>query len=179
MSPDDLRQIEDALDVTLPDAYRRLMSPSPVRYLAGNADTDLWDNAEALIARNKALRGDRQYPWPTHWFFIGDPVGSDDANAIDLRDPSAPVFWVDQCDLRTVENVRGTRFDEWLFRWQTATRSDLAADSIDPDGDPPPPPKGRPVWVGKASITLLMVLVFASAVYGMIALVRAVWRALR
>lgn len=171
MSPDGIRQIESALGITLPDVYRRLMSPFPVRHLSGNADRDLWDNPGGLIERNEALRNDEYHAWPKHWLFIGDPL-SGSANAIDLRDPSAPVAWVDHCDLRTVDGKPGTSFEQWLSRWLTDIRSDLASDGIDPDSEPPAPPKDHPVWLGRSVIVLVAACCVAAAIGGSILLVR-------
>jgi hypothetical protein len=131
----DLRRIESVLGITLPGPYKRLAVPFPVPYLRGNADTDLWDDADQLIARNKELRTGfvrRHQPWPTHWFFIGDPLTAC-GNAIDLRDPLAPVLWVDHCDLRSIEGVSGQPFEEWLRTWTATIRADLEKDGIDPE----------------------------------------------
>src|SRR5437660_12433364 len=97
MSAEDLRLLEEGLGITLPESYRRLMVPFPVPYLRGNNSAYIWDNAEALIVRNREVHSDgfgSRQPWPPHWFFIGDPLASW-AYAIDLRDPAAPVLYVD------------------------------------------------------------------------------------
>jgi hypothetical protein len=45
----DLDRIEAALGVALPRVYREVMTRFPIPALAGNCDTDLWDDAAALI----------------------------------------------------------------------------------------------------------------------------------
>jgi hypothetical protein len=171
MSPDELRQIETALGIELPAPYKRLMSPFPVHYLGGNTDTDLWDNASALIERNQELRADQYRRWPQNWLFIGDPLTSC-GNAIDLRHSSAPVVWVDHCDLRTVEGVKGTAFEDWFSRWLTDVRSDLARDGFYPDSEPPPPYQKPPIWFGKYVLTIGIVIIVISSIVGGIMLIR-------
>lgn len=157
MSGEDLRQIEAALGITLPVPYKRLMDPFPIPYLRRNAHTDLWDDAGQLIARNRELRTEwfrGHQPWPAHWFFIGDPLTAC-GNAIDVRDPAAPVVWMDHCDLQSVEGALGNPFEEWLRQWTATVREDLEIDGIDPDGAPPPPDEPWPRWKVVALVLLL------------------------
>ena len=138
MTDEDLRRIETALGISLPEAYTRCVRQFPVPYLRGNYDSELWDDADELIDRNLELRTKfirEHVPWPHHWYFIGDPLTAC-GYAIDLRDPTASVVWVDHCDLRTVEGVRGKPFDEWINEWSIAVRADLEADGIDPEAEP-------------------------------------------
>jgi hypothetical protein len=103
MTADDLTRVETALAIRLPAVYRDLVVPFPIPAYAGNADTELWDDPDALIALNRELRaGDgAAAPWPEHLFAIGRD-GSGCASAIDLRDPMAPVWWADRCHLDAV-----------------------------------------------------------------------------
>lgn len=112
MTTDDLQRIEEALGVALPPTYREAMLRFPEGDLAGNADTEVWDDAEALIERNRELRaGERA--WPAHLFFIGDPLTAC-AYAIDLNDPAAPVWWVDHGDLDAPSSgVIAPAFEPW------------------------------------------------------------------
>lgn len=85
MEKEELRRVSRELDISLPDSYVSTMEEYPVPALAGNADTDLWDDADAIIERNRELREGVGAPasWPHHLFFMGDPL-SGAANAIDL-----------------------------------------------------------------------------------------------
>ena len=138
MLGEDFRRIEDALGIALPESYKRHMDPFPVPYLRGNSDTDLWDDADKLIAINQELRTEfvrGHHPWPAYLYFFGDPLTAC-GNAIDLRDPSVVVHWVDHCALRTIQGASGQPWEEWFSTWVTSIRSDLEKDGIDPDADP-------------------------------------------
>ena len=145
MSPDELQQIESALGIALPAVYKQLISPFPVPYLNGNADTDLWDSARDLIERNQQLRHDRYQPWPEYWYFIGDPL-TGSGNAIDIRDPIPAVVWLDHCSL-SAKRMPATPLDQWVQRWQSSIFSDLIGDGIDPNSLPQPPSKQRSNWI--------------------------------
>jgi hypothetical protein len=94
--------MEKALGIRLPAAYRDLVVPFPIPAFGGNTDTELWDDAEALIELNRELRAGRQTtPWPEHMFAIGRDGGGS-ASAIDLRDQLGPVWWADRCHLDAV-----------------------------------------------------------------------------
>ena len=173
MSPDDFEKIESALSVQLPAAYKQLLAPFPVRYFTGNADTDVWDDASALIERNLELRSEGSRPWPKHWLFIGDPQ-SGCANAINLHDPAAPVSWVDQCDLSTVEGELGEPFELWLSRWQAEIRADLIADEIDPEGEPARAAEGWPEWVRMLVLYCLIITLGLGTIAGVYFLARDV-----
>ena len=172
MTGDDFGRIEEELGITLPETYQRLLNPFPVPYLRRNADTDLWDDAASLIAENRRLRTDHQ-PWPDHWFFIGDPLTAC-ANAIDLRDPVAPVHWIDHCDLRTVEGASGEPLEEWLDRWCEAVQMDLKKDGLDPKAAPEPDSDARPWprWIRVPIQTAVILLVVGFLVFGLVSLVR-------
>jgi hypothetical protein len=175
---DDLQRIEAALEITLPEPYKRLVGPFPVPYLRGNADTDLWDDAGQLVARNRELRTEfvrGRQPWPSHWFFIGDPQTAC-GNAIDLRDPGAPLVWVDHCDLRSIEGASGQPFEEWLREWTAAIRADLEGDGIDPNGDPPAPAEPSQRWKRVLVFTVLVLCLGGLALFGAVSAVRGLIR---
>ncbi len=124
MTDDDFRRIEEELGITLPEPYRRLLCPFPVADLRRNNDTDLWDDADSVIAENLKLRTEfvkGHQPWSNRWFFIGDPLTAC-ANAIDLGNPAAPVSWLDHCDLSTATDESGEPFEEWVVRWGRVVR---------------------------------------------------------
>ncbi|MBS1120261.1 MAG: hypothetical protein H6Q90_2489 [Deltaproteobacteria bacterium] len=133
MTKADLDRIESELRIVLPRSYRELMSSFPVPAHAGNCDTDLWDDATALIEYNQDLRRRKRGPWTADFFFIGDPVSSS-GNALDLRDSEAAVWWVDHCDLSA--NSSGAiapSFEVWASKYVADVREDLKRDGIDPD----------------------------------------------
>jgi hypothetical protein len=139
MSDADLRRIETALGTTLPAVYREQMRNYPFRVCAGNADTDLWDNAESLITRNLELRTEwvRGFkPWPPHLFFIGDALSAC-AYLIDLRDPQAAVWWADHCDLTARSTgIVAPSFVEWAEQYFADLKHDLEVDGIDVNAEP-------------------------------------------
>ncbi len=103
MTAEDLTRVETALGIRLPVVYRDLVVPFPIPAYAGNSDTELWDDPDALIELNRELRTGycSAAPWPEHMFAIGRD-GSGCASAIDLRDAKAPVWWADRCHLDAV-----------------------------------------------------------------------------
>lgn len=74
----DVAKIESELGITLPADYREILLHFPVRFEAGTTDGFLWDDAQALIERNRELRSARNIwdvelkPLPEQYFFIGD-----------------------------------------------------------------------------------------------------------
>ena len=56
MTERDIRAIERELGVALPPCLTRRVAPYLVPALRGNSDSELWDDAEALIARNRSLQ---------------------------------------------------------------------------------------------------------------------------
>jgi hypothetical protein len=129
-----LERIDKELGVALPDSYVKSMEDFPIPALAGNADTDLWDDADAIIERNRELREGigAPSPWPDYLFFIGDPL-SMAANAIDLRNDEAPVWWLDHCDVDAAASGEvSPSFAQWVGEWTDTLREDLARDGIDP-----------------------------------------------
>lgn len=158
MTQSDFDHIEATLGITLPEVYKRLMNPYPIRYLGGNSDTDLWDDPTRIISINQSLRGELS-SWPSHWFVIGDPL-SGAANVMDLRDPLAPVHWLDRCNLASIGTAAGTPFEEWFDRFIVTARADLEKDGMDPDGDPPPsvPVSATAKWVLAGIVVSVLVL---------------------
>ncbi|MET0556854.1 MAG: hypothetical protein ABW221_27685 [Vicinamibacteria bacterium] len=67
MTADDLRRIEGALAIRLPESYRTRMLAFPIPAAAGNSDLSVWDDADRVIALNQELRRGRHRgvrPWP-------------------------------------------------------------------------------------------------------------------
>jgi hypothetical protein len=137
MSAAELKRIEAALGITLPEPYRRLLESFPVPRLRGNAFTDLWDDAGQLIAVNRGLRewDHGHAPWPTRWFFIGEGL-TGSGYALDVREPAAPVYRIEP-GTRRPDPAGGQPFEEWLREYVVRARADLEKDGLDPDLEPP------------------------------------------
>jgi hypothetical protein len=135
MNESDLRRIERELEIELPPSYRARMRWFPVPALAGNTETELWDDAEKLIALNRALRrGRTAAPWPPHFFSIGRTDGG--LSAIDLRTPDAPVWWMARPEQGPGAGRSGQGFEPWVRDYVEDWRDDLLMGAIDPDGTP-------------------------------------------
>src|SRR4051812_10339081 len=98
MTESDFERIEHALDIRLPDVYRRQMSSFPTPQEVGNTGTEVWDDAEELIALNQRLRAEVE-GWPAWLFVIGRSEGDPCGYAIDTRSPECPVWWLEQMQL--------------------------------------------------------------------------------
>jgi hypothetical protein len=134
----ELARIEAALGVVLPVVYRKLVVPFPVPAYVGNAETELWDDADRLVELNRELRDGVVFvhPWPVHMFSMGRD-GSGCASAIDLRNPGCPVWWADRCHLDAVGSGQVAQsLEEWAGQYLADLRADLEADCIDPYGSP-------------------------------------------
>jgi hypothetical protein len=135
----DLDRIEAELSIRLPDAYRDTMLEFPIAACVGNSDTDLWDDAAALIRFNLELRRGAPGgvpPWPPHLFALGHG-GDGSPYALDLRDPSLPVWWVDHGAVASPgSGPVGSGFADWFRRYVDDVVHDLEADGIDPRGTP-------------------------------------------
>src|SRR5262245_22660114 len=95
MTAEDMRRIEDALGIRLPESYRTYLVPFPVPAARGNVDLGVWDEPERLIEYNLQLRAGRGVkPWPPHFFAIGH-AGDGCPTALDLRDGGDAVWWID------------------------------------------------------------------------------------
>ena len=141
MTADDLTRVESTLRVCLPVVYRELVVPFPIPAFAGNTDTELWDDADALIELNRELRVGycSAAPWPEHMFAIGRD-GSGCARAIDLRDPMGPVWWADRCHLDGV----GTALESpSLAAWAEQHLADLRVDLEEKGVTEAEPPSAR------------------------------------
>jgi hypothetical protein len=135
---DDLASIEERLGLKLPEAYRQFVTPYPIPALAGNTETELWDDAERLISLNLELRAGSKTraAWPEHLFCVGELDGESFV-AIDVRDANAPVWWVDHGHLGNSGSGRThDRFPDWATEYIAGYREDLVGDGYDPEGTP-------------------------------------------
>jgi hypothetical protein len=111
MTTGDLANIESALGVTLPAAYRAAMLAYPLDPANTSSQIALPDNAKTVIAFNRFLR--EQFPdeWPAGYFAIGNsPCG--DPYFLDLA-AGSPAVW--SWDHETHEIAQESPdFESWL-----------------------------------------------------------------
>jgi hypothetical protein len=145
MTLDDIALIENELKIVLPPGYIAAVTPFPIPALVGNTDTNMWDNAEALIKFNRELREKSNYrtAWPSHLYAMGrDHGGCQDA--IDLSDPSFPVYWVDREQWEdALKSKPVEKFDRWILNQLKETLSDFYHNGEDPDAIPEQLQKNR------------------------------------
>ncbi|WP_165251360.1 SMI1/KNR4 family protein [Paludisphaera soli] len=117
-------RIEAALGVRLPDAYKSRLDPFPIPHEAGNADDHVWDDPDALIDLNRRVRDAfavrPRSDWPPWLFVIGQAEGDPAGHAIDVRDPTCPVWWIERLDvggLGPSDGPTGESFEAWCTRW--------------------------------------------------------------
>jgi hypothetical protein len=137
MTARDFEVIERGLGIRLPDSYRRKLDPFPIPSLSANRDTELWDDAEALVRYNRQLR-ENSRSWPEHLFVIGRNEGDSALRAIDLRAPEvAPVWWIDhQNPAAAGSGQTHPTFEGWVDQYAGTLRRELAQEGCDPDGSP-------------------------------------------
>jgi hypothetical protein len=138
MTADDLRRIEEALAIQLPESYRDRMLSFPVPAAAENTDLEVWDHADRLIELNRELRAGAPggvAPWPSRFFAIGR--GGDGCSyALDLEATDA-VWWVDRGHLdNPVSQREAASFSEWADQYFATLREEMAGEEVDPDGSP-------------------------------------------
>ena len=136
----DVARLEAALGVTVPAAYRTLMLDFPVRFERGNRDNRIWNDVDALIARNKKLRSGRK-PWPSQLLFIGDDGGGT-YFALDLADATGSVaaFGEGRDPGRGDAPLEHTTLDALVADMEEAARED----GLDPHADEQPPAESPP-----------------------------------
>lgn len=112
MTEGELNKIEVALEIKLPTWYREFISPVSLPAIRGNTDTELWDDADALIKLNRELRSgfSSVKPWPANFFALGRDGGGSTC-AIKVDEPEPLIFWADRCHLNA--NDKGQNFTEW------------------------------------------------------------------
>jgi hypothetical protein len=167
--------MEKALGIRLPVVYRELVVPFPIPAYAGNTDTELWDDADSLIAFNRELRAGYGIarPWPEHMFAIGRD-GSGCARAIDLRDPLGPVWWADRCHLDAIGSApESPSLAAWAEQHLADLRVELEEKGISEEG-PPVAREKADAESARAGCTLMLAVAGVSGL-----LVLAAWLAVR
>ena len=133
MTEADLDRIETELSLTLPAEYREVMLQFPIRFLAGNSDSPLWDDPGALIGKNEELRTstvaegwfqNSHTGWPPHFLFIGGDVEL--SWVLDLRQIPCRVLEVDHWDVSGYEEPYGDAlpFSDWVIGYLDDYRKD-------------------------------------------------------
>ena len=118
MTEDDFSRIEQTLAIRLPDVYRHGLSPFPIPQNAGKSDTQVWDDAEKLIALNQRLRTEVE-GWTSWLFVIGQAEGDPCGYAIDTRNPECPVWWLEQMRLGPHSGPTQGPFNDWFSQLVT------------------------------------------------------------
>ena len=138
MNKSELDGIEAELGIKLPDTYRDIMGNFPIKGMAGNSETELWDNDKNIIEYNKDLRQGKNTnkPWPVKLFAMGRDQGGC-TNAIDLSDPEYGVFWLDRTVLKNEDNeISGDKIGAWLARTIMELSNDMIMNGEDPNIEP-------------------------------------------
>jgi hypothetical protein len=120
MTPERIAEVEDALGVTFPKAYRDLLAAYP--FPAGSlADECLvLNDAEALISLNRASRDALSQTPAERPFLIGSDCG-EEVYFVDLASPACPVYAFE------LETWQTRPLAESLSAWTEDVRRDLAA----------------------------------------------------
>jgi hypothetical protein len=108
MDERDLDRIEQALALRLPDEYRRSVAPFPITEAVGNSDSQVWDDADSLIALNRRLRAGVD-GWPAWLFAIGQAKGDPCGYAIDTRTLDVPIWWLERMELGRASGTNNQR----------------------------------------------------------------------
>jgi hypothetical protein len=134
MTEAEISTIESELSIRLPDAYRKAICPFPVRAYIGNTDTELWDDAAAIIELNRRVH-DKE-GWPANLFAVGCDGGGV-MWAIDLSSAIDELWWVDRAIQAPGTSAYGQSFGDWAAEYLEAMRSGELDEGMDPEKDPP------------------------------------------
>ena len=173
MNESDVKRIEDAFNLTLPSDYRHLLLHFPVRFSRGTTEQPLWNDADALISRNRELRTERKslgvkyLPVPNHYFLIGEDGGGWQF-LIDLHEQPSIVHImeferVDQISPATTDNGEPQNINDWLH----SHLLELKNDGVDINSDTAPEYKmGWGCILGTVGFCMVMAIATALMVAG-------------
>jgi hypothetical protein len=117
MTNEDLDRIEQHLELSLPQNYRKMILSFPIPVSKGRAEPPLWDVANDVISANDEYR--RGYggapAWPAHYFFIGDD-GTACPFLLDLSQTPATLLQLDHGNPGAVLN-RWTNIEIWMAEY--------------------------------------------------------------
>jgi len=176
MTEGDLRRIEKRLNVRLPAEYREVMLRFPIRFLAGNAESALWDDAEELIRQNEELRGTTAVEgrvgqsvtaWLPHFLFIGGDVEL--SWVLDLRQSPCRVLEVDHWDVSAYHEPyeEAAAFTDWVEQYLDDYRKDGVDLSSEED-----PVRPIPKACACAAIGFIVVVAIAGGVIRLLEFLR-------
>jgi hypothetical protein len=129
----DFQFIEGNLSLRLPEEYRKVMCPFHVRAYVGNSDTELWDDAAALVELNQKLRSEPD--WRPSLFAVGELDGA--TTAIDLSTAGLDVWWIDRAIQAPGTGPKNQSFVDWSSELLQQMRTGEYMDGFDPENDPP------------------------------------------
>ncbi|MFN3153648.1 SMI1/KNR4 family protein [Bremerella sp.] len=168
MTEEDLVRIEAELSIKLPSDYREILLHFPVRFEAGTTDGFLWDEASALIERNKELRSERNLwgvdlqPIPKQYYFIGDDKAGWQYLIDTISEPSMVYTMEYESIERIAPMINREKEHQTLSQWFHAYLEDLRDDGIDISAEDYPYEPGGGIGVliiFVVMVTILFILV--------------------
>lgn len=173
MNESEVQRIEDAFDLTLPSDYRHLLLHFPVRFSKGTTEQPLWDNADALISRNRELRSERKslgvqyHPIPEQYFLIGED-GAGWQFLIEMREQPSIVHImeferIDQISPAETNDGEHQNIHDWLHAYLL----ELKNDGVDINSETAPEYKmGWGCVLGTIGFCVLMAIAIALMMAG-------------
>lgn len=122
MNSSDFEHIEQALGLTLPQAYRQVLISYPFAQDTQIYDRDLFESAAGIIDQNQIYRqgGFFGQKWPAHYLIIGrDTFGN--LHFINLNQPDSPVYFADHEDTvysTMIEAEEAPSIEDWVIEMQ-------------------------------------------------------------
>ena len=165
MTEADMQTIERELGITLPEVYRKAVCPYPIPAWGGDVESELWDDASALVKLNRELRGGiyGMQPWPEWLFSVG---GDGEAYiGIDLRDPNGPTWWLDHGHISNESSGKTHDcFTSWVNEYVKDIRDDLTGDGYNPDATPEEYAAQAKADAARNSRSCLLVIIVLAAI---------------
>jgi hypothetical protein len=154
----DVERVERELGRRLPDAYREMLLAFPFPAKAGNADFPLFDDADALIRRQRERRAGTGSPAQ---LFIGAD-GPENCYVLDLSRSPEEVLFVEDGDPGRAAPI-GATIEEFVeaLRGEVESRPGSAG--------PGPVPARPRRWAGVAFVLALLAVLFAATVLALLA----------
>lgn len=172
MTDDDVNRLEKSLGVNVPSDYRHLLLHFPIRFDQGTSSGALWDDADALIKRNKELRTQRHSlgvdyaALPEPYLFIGD----DEAGwqfLIDIGSEPSMVHVMEFEDTTKISPVRNDAGEaQSLNDWFHAHLLELRDSGIDITSEKPPHYTGWGCIIGTLTFCVVAAIAIALMVAG-------------
>ena len=173
MTEAEVARIAEELNLVLPSDYRHVLTHYPIRYAVGTTNEPVWDDADAIIERNRELRRPRRslgvdyQPLPERFLFIGDD-GAGWQNLLDLESPEPTAVYVMEFEnverispMRTKSNENAT-----LAEWFHDYLLELRDDGIDLSSEEDPSALSWGCIVGALAFCLVMAIVITFMTLG-------------